>query len=1024
MDRTPHDFSRSIVLVADDDPTVRCLISETLIGAGFTVEEAEDGNQALALLNVIRADLIVLDVTMPGKNGFEVCQNLRSNSLYASIPILMVTGHDDMESINHAFHVGASDFLTKPINCELLPHRVLYLLRAAWEEKERKRAQDEVLRLNLQTQQLLNSAGEGICGLDMKGQVIFANAHSAHLLRYDPAELIGRAIHTVVYNISADDFSHDVSTFPIYSALFNKTQRHCDDEVFQRKDGSLFQVEYVCTPTMLGDEPTGAVIVFRDITARKTMEQRERTHALITRILAESASVHDALSLVAESICHSLDWDFGVVWNLTRDGTHQQCATVSQEATITKGYDQPTEHLEGPYEWEVDLPGQVWQTGLPVWSNNIQNQRSSYGTPGIGETEMHVGVGFPIRMGEHLQGVMAFFHRAHRERDDELLHLFSAIGSQIGQFHERKQAEEALKESQGQLTQAQRIAQLGYWNLDLVTNTFRVSEEMSRLLGTTAERFSGTYDEFLSRIHPNDQMERAQIIQDALISRSSFSLEYRIAGQDSEERMMSELGELVMDEFGRPTQITGVIQDITDRKFKENQIHTLSHYDSLTSLPNRVMFQNLLEQALASSHRQEDSVALLLLNIDRFTRINETLGHKTGDHLLQEVGKRLLRSIRRSDTLARQTDMGSATSISRFGGDEFMILLTNFKSLDNPAKVARRILSRLGQSFVLGTQEIFLTASIGISIFPNDGETEEILLRNAQISMQHAKDNGRNTYHYFSPSMNVSSFAKLTMENSLYKALERNELVLYYQPQIDILRREIIGVEALMRWNHPERGIVSPSEFIPLAEESGLIKSIGEWALRTASRQHQTWQDQGLPPIRIGVNLSSLQFRDQELVSTIETVLKDGSLDPQFLELELTEGIVMRDAEETMLTLNYLKKLGIHLAIDDFGTGYSSLSYLRRFPLDKIKIDRAFIIDITRNVQDSSITKAIIALGHSLNLRVIAEGVETHDQFLHLEYLGCDEIQGYLFSPPVPPDQIPELFRGQASFAQLTSADI
>ncbi|MEC4672868.1 MAG: EAL domain-containing protein, partial [Nitrospirota bacterium] len=670
----------------------------------------------------------------------------------------------------------------------------------------------------------------------------------------------------------------------------------------------------------------------------------------------------------------------------------------------------------------VDLPDQVRQTGLPVWINNIQDQAFSFGSHGTVQTKIHVAVAFPVKMGDHIQGVLAFFHRDQRGRDDELLHLFSAIGSQIGQFLERKQAEEALKESQGQLKQAQHMAQLGYWNLDLTTNAFRVSEEMSRLLGTTVEQFSGTYDEFLSRIHPNDQTERAQIIQDALTSRSSFSFEYRLVGQDSEERMVSELGEFVMDEFGRPMQITGVIQDVTDRKSKENQIHTLSHYDTLTNLPNRVMFQNLLEQALASSQRQEDNVALLLLNIDRFTRVNETLGHKTGDQLLQEIGKRLLRSIRRSDTLARQTDLGSATSISRYGGDEFMILLTNFKSLDNPAKVARRILSRLGQPFVIGTQEIFLTASIGISIFPNDGETEEILLRNAQISMQHAKDNGRNTYHYFSPSMNVSSFAKLTMENALYKALERNELVLYYQPQVDILRREIVGVEALMRWNHPERGLVPPTEFIPLAEESGLIKSIGEWALRAAGLQHQAWRDQGLPPIRIGVNLSSLQFRDQEMVSTIETVLRDGNFDPQYLELELTEGIVMRDAEETMLTLNYLKKLGIHLAIDDFGTGYSSLSYLRRFPLDKIKIDRAFIIDITTNVQDSSITKAIIALGHSLNLRVIAEGVETQDQFLHLEYLGCDEIQGFLFSPPVPPEQIPDLFRGQGSFSRLTTA--
>ena len=605
---------------------------------------------------------------------------------------------------------------------------------------------------------------------------------------------------------------------------------------------------------------------------------------------------------------------------------------------------------------------------------------------------------------------MEFFSVAHQKVDEDLLGLFQATGSQIGQLLERKQAEQALRESQNQLAQAQHLAQLGYWQWDLRTSSFHISKETCDLLGKTFETFSRTHEEFTEAIHPNDREERSQTLQQALNTQTSYSLEYRLVGEENQERIMSELGELVLDDLGKPIQITGIIQDITERKFKEYQIHTLAHYDSLTNLPNRLMFHTLLEQSLATSQRQNQPLAVLLLNIDRFTRINETLGYRTGDLLLQEIGKRLLRSIRRSDAVARQSGADTSTTISRFGGDEFSILLTSFKSEENAAKVAQRIITRLAQPFHIGEQEIFITASIGISLFPNDGDTEENLLKNAQVALQHAKESGRNTSHYFSPSMNASSTARLAMESNLHKAVERSEFLLYYQPQIDIRQHQIVGVEALIRWNHPELGIVSPADFIPLAEESGLIKAIGAWALNTASRQHQRWQEQGLPPIRIGVNLSSLQFRDQDWVNTIENVLKNGSLSPEYLELELTEGIVMRDVEETMATLHYLKKLGIQLAIDDFGTGYSSLSYLRRLPLDTIKIDRAFIKDLTTNAQDASITKAIIALGHSLDLRVIAEGVETDGQYRHLKQQGCDEIQGFLFSPAVPANAIVELF--------------
>jgi len=1013
MNTPKRNNSRTVILVADDDPTIRLLVSEALGEPGYQVEEAEDGDQALAILRVMKASLIILDVSMPGKSGFEVCAELRQISGYESTPVLITTGHDDVASITKAFEVGASDFLTKPINWKLLPYRIHFLLRASRDEKERIRAQEEVLRLNLQTQLLLDSAGDGICGLDSSGIISFMNTSAAELLGYDSGQLIGEPIHTILCQTREPSESQDLSAFPIYLPLLGYGVQKSSEEEFWRKDGTQFWAEYVCTPTKLGDHITGAVVVFRDITSRRAMERRERAHYTIARILAESPTANDALPRIVESICLLFNWDLGIIWKADQDQTlltFQDSRAPSSSQFVS--FIDHCQHTSIPLG--MGLAGQVWATGNPEWIEEIQSSDGFLEWESSNKGQLTSAFGFPITIRNKTVAIMEFYSVAPQKVDEDLLSLFHAAGSQVGQLFEREQTEKALRESQSQLAQAQHIAQLGYWQWDLRTTTFHMSKETCRLLGQTFDTFTGTHEEFVEAIHPNDREERSQTIQQALDTRTGYSLEYRLVAEEGQERIMSEVGELMLDDLGKPIHITGVIQDITERKFKEYQIHTLAHYDPLTNLPNRVMFHTLLEQSLAISQRQNQPLAVLLLNIDRFTRINETLGYRTADLLLQEIGKRLLRSIRRSDAVARHHENESPTTLSRFGSDEFSILLTSFKTVENPATVARRVLAKLAQPFHIGGQEIFITASIGISLAPNDGDTGDTLLQNAQVALQHAKENGRNTSHYFSPDMNVSSSAKLTLETQLHKAIERSEFLLYYQPQINIRQRHIVGVEALIRWQHPELGIIPPTEFIPLAEESGLIKSIGEWALHTACLQHQRWREQGLPPIRMGVNLSSLQFRDQNWVMTIDKILKEGLLEPQYLELELTEGIVMRDVEETMSTLHYLKKLGIGLAIDDFGTGYSSLSYLKRLPLDKIKIDRAFIKDLTTNAQDASITKAIIALGHSLDLGVIAEGVETEGQFRYLEEQGCDEIQGFLFSPAVPANAIVELFHAQS----------
>ena len=386
------------------------------------------------------------------------------------------------------------------------------------------------------------------------------------------------------------------------------------------------------------------------------------------------------------------------------------------------------------------------------------------------------------------------------------------------------------------------------------------------------------------------------------------------------------------------------------------------------------------------------------------------MGHDQGDKLLLSVAARLQGYIRNSDSVARvETEQGDAT-IARLGGDEFTVMLTEIRHIKDAAKVARRILDLFNEPFTIGSHEVFITTSIGISVYPDDGDDVDTLLKHADTAMYHAKDQGRNNYQFYRESMNITTLERLDLENKLRRALDKKEFVLYYQPQLDTKTRKITGVEALVRWKHPEKGTMLPMRFIPAAEETGLIIPIGEWILRTACKQNKVWQLAGLPPVRVTVNISSVQFSQKSFVKMVDRVLRESGLDPRYLELELTETILMQTTDTAVTTLKELKSLGVRLSIDDFGTGYCSLNYLKSFPIDTLKIDQSFIRDLNVNQEDKAIIHAIIALGHSLNLHVIAEGVETVQQFEYLSEKDSDAVQGFLFSKPLPNDQFREFF--------------
>lgn len=444
-----------------------------------------------------------------------------------------------------------------------------------------------------------------------------------------------------------------------------------------------------------------------------------------------------------------------------------------------------------------------------------------------------------------------------------------------------------------------------------------------------------------------------------------------------------------------------IFMDITKRKEVEQRIHLLAYYDPLTSLPNRVLFGDRLGQALAASRRGGGKVALLFLDLDRFKSINDSLGHAAGDSLLQSVADRLKLCIREMDSICRQ------------GGDEFMVLLPGIEKREDVATIAQKILAAMSDPHYIEGRNLVVSFSIGISIYPADADTPEALIQNADAAMYHAKEHGRNNFQFFTPDMNAEALDLLSLEADFRRAMVNGEFQIYYQPQIDNATGAIVGVEALARWLHPERGFVPPSRFVSIAEESGLIGQLGEWVLRTACAQNRKWQEDGIVKIPVAVNLSALQFHQKDLVELIVGILHETGLEPRYLELELTEGIIMKNAESTIATLNALKKAGVLLSIDDFGTGYSSLSYLKRFPIDKLKIDQSFIRDIATNENDALITTTIISMGHNLRFRVIAEGVETAEQISFLKEHQCDETQGYYVSTPLPPEEFASFIKSR-----------
>lgn len=568
----------------------------------------------------------------------------------------------------------------------------------------------------------------------------------------------------------------------------------------------------------------------------------------------------------------------------------------------------------------------------------------------------------------------------------------------------------ALLRSEARLGLAQRIAKIGDWEWHPFTDHFSASPELCRLMGIRQQDFGGTKEAFLHAVHQEDRERVDQALTLILKERKPCDMDHRIMLPNGDEFTVNLQAEGVFDDQLKAPTIVGTAQDISERKRSEREIHRLAYYDSLTGLPNRVLFKDRVTQALAHARRYQSTLAVLFLDLDRFKVINDTLGHTVGDLLLKQVADRLSDSIRHSDSVGRSVEKDETHELARLGGDEFTLLLTNIRAAQDARTVARRILDALARSFLIDGHEISVTVSVGIAIFPTDGDSVDLLLKSSDVAMYHAKEQGRNNAQFFSAAMNALATERLKMENDLRKALERHELIVYYQPQVDIRTNRIVGAEALVRWRHPQRGMLLPAVFLPVAIETGMIQKVDDEVLLMACRQNKAWQDAGYSPIRVSVNVSNLFFHGASLTNAVARALGETQLNPIYLELELTESITMRNVETSITMLLELRAMGVRLSLDDFGTGYSSLSHLQRFPLNMLKIDQSFTRDVTSNSANASITRAIISLAHSMNLFVLAEGVETDEQLTLLHKQGCDEVQGHYFGRPMSAEEFAPLF--------------
>ena len=798
--------TRPLILIVDDDQLMRVIFRDALEKGGFRSAMASDGAEALVKFIELQPDLVLLDLVMPIRDGFETCRDIRSLAQGKHTPVLMVTGLDSGELIHRAFEAGATDFVAKSSNPELLVYRVHCLLRNGRLLKKLQHSEDRLSRVE-QIARLGDWEWSPENGKFWKSQEMFSILGTSQ--DADPASL--------------QDFLRMVSP-----------------------------------------------------------RERDMVRTSLERALTDPAGCDFECRVVRGDGSERLVWVYGRQKAADCDGPAHLVGTLQDVTEVRRAEDRSRMLKEA-----VD--------------------------------SLQIGITFSDAAGRivYLNPAEAHMHGYEVEE------LIGREARTFASIQYRRQAPPGnLKDGTA-------------WRRESV-NLKRSGEEFPVLLTSIPVR-------------------------------------------DREQRYLG---------------VVTTCEDISEQKEAELKINRLAYFDNLTGLPNRGMFLERLHQSLALAARDGEMVSLVFLDLDNFKDVNDTLGHSAGDKLLCDVAQRLAGCIRESDILAR------------LGGDEFVVLLTSVTCQERVSAAVQRMLDIFVTPFQIDGRTVYSSASIGIALYPDDSRDASSLFRSADTAMYHAKNEGRAQFRFFSAEMNQKIQHRVALESSLRRGLEKNEFFLHYQPQWDLKTNKMVGAEVLLRWQSEDFGLMPPSEFISLTEDSGLIFSIGEWVLKSACQQARRWADEGHPEFKVAVNVSGKQLKQADFVAMLTGIIRETGVDPCSLELEFTESVIMENAERTIETLSALKRMGIQLSIDDFGTGYSSLNYLKHFPVDRIKIDRSFVADVSRSNDDAAIVEAIITMAQSLSLKVLAEGVENSDQLHHLTTLGCDEVQGFYLAMPMPADAL------------------
>jgi diguanylate cyclase (GGDEF)-like protein/PAS domain S-box-containing protein len=882
------------------------------------------------------------------------------------------------------------------IEVEVITHDLTFagrdaVLVVSHDVTERRQAEKALRQSHQFTSQIISNAGEGLIVYDRDLQYVVWNTFMENFTGLRAEEVLGRPALQVFPHLKRAGIDRLLN-----DALEGKTQSSQDIYVKIEQTGRTGWVTATYGPhRSVEGTIVGVIGVIRDVTERKRSELLQQA---LYRI-AETTSLAEDMEDFYKTI-HGIVGELMYARNFYISLYDEHSETLAFPYFVDE-VDPPP----GPMKAPRILTTYVLRTGQPLLCSPAVFDR----LVSEGEVEAQGGasvdwLGVPLKRGDKAFGVLVVQSYTESVRFTETdRDLLTFVSQHVASAIDRKRGADALQESE---TKFRTLADTTPFAIFIYQGElFRyVNPATGILTGYTQEEL--LEGRFWHTVHPDFRglVKEKGLAQGGHVESQNF--EFKILRKDQEERWVH-FTTAPIDFDGKPA-VLGTGFDISERKSAEEQIRSLAYHDILTGLPNRLLFNDRLSIAVAQAHRLGLRLAVLFLDLDRFKLINDSLGHGVGDRLLQEVARRLLQTVREGDTVAR------------LGGDEFTLLLPGVGRPVDLAKLAEKILDVLKQPFRIEANELFITASMGVSLYPDDGHNPDSLVKNADTAMYRAKDQGRDNYQLYTAAMNATALERLGMENSLRKALAARELEIHYQPVLDVMTGAVHGLEALLRWRHPDRGLISPGEFIPLAEVTGLIIPIGKWVLSTACRQLKEWHERGYDTLTVSVNLSARQFQQPDLVEQITRVLDLAGLRPCFLELEITESNAMQNAEGTTQTLRALKTLGVRISIDDFGIGYSSLSYLKRLPIDTLKIDQSFVRDITTDPDDAAIVTAVIAMAHTLKLIVVAEGVEEEEQHVFLKARDCDRMQGFLFSRPVPPEEC-EVFLGHRSRSNSTT---